>query len=65
MTYGSDAAATHLSNAYWYLDTGDLQPVDPSAENITAMTKKGLILRWSRISASREVQLFGRLHSDI
>jgi len=29
MTYGSDAAATHLSNAYWYLDTGDMQPVDP------------------------------------
>jgi len=65
MTYGSDSASTHLSNAYWYLDTGDLQPVDPSAETVTAMTNKEFILCWKRISASREVQLFGRLHSDI
>ena len=65
MIYGSDAAVTHLSNAYWYLDTGDIQPVDPSAENVTAMTNKGFILRWNRISASREIQLFDRLHSDI
>jgi len=40
MTYGSDAASTHLSNAYWYLDTGDMHPVDPSAENMTAMTNR-------------------------
>jgi len=52
-------------NAYWYLDTGDMQPVDPSAENGTAMTIKVFILIWNRISASREVELFGRLHSDI
>jgi len=31
MTYDSDVAATHPSNAYCYLDTGDMQPVDPSA----------------------------------
>jgi len=60
MTYGSDFAATNLSNAYWYVDIGDMQPVDPSAENVTAMTNMGFILRWNRISASREVQLFGR-----
>jgi len=65
MTYGPDSAATHLSNAYWYLDTGDMQPVDPSAENVTAMTNKAFILLWNKICASREVQLFGRFHSDI
>jgi len=65
MTYGSDAAASHFSNAYWYLDTNHMQPVDPSAENVTAMTNKPFILRWNRNSASREVQLFIRLHSDI
>ena len=65
MTYGSDAAATHLSNAYWNFDTGDMQPVDPSAENMTAMSNRGFVLRWNRISESRKVQLFGRLHSDI
>ena len=52
MTYGSDAAATHPSNAYWYLDTGDIKPVDPSVEAATAMTNKGFILRWNRISTS-------------
>jgi hypothetical protein len=24
LTYGSDAAATHLTNAYWYLDNGNM-----------------------------------------
>ena len=65
MTYGSDAAATYVPNAYWYLGTGNMQPVDPSAENVTIMKNKGFILRWNRISASMEVQLFDRLHSDI
>jgi len=49
MTYGTDAAATHVSNAYWYLDMGDMQPNEPSAENMTATTKRGVILRWNRI----------------
>jgi len=58
MTYGTDAAATHVSNAHWYIDTGDKQPSDPSAEILNA------IICWNRLSASREVQLFVRLHSD-
>ena len=29
LTYGTDAASSHLSNTYWYLDTGDMQPSDP------------------------------------
>jgi len=31
LTYGSDVAATHLTNAFWYLDEGDLLPCDPTA----------------------------------
>ena len=31
LTYGSDAAASHLTNAFWYLDDGDLLPCDPTA----------------------------------
>jgi len=31
LTYGTDAAATHLTNAFWYLDDGDLLPSDPKA----------------------------------
>jgi len=26
LTYGSDAAATHLTNAFWYLNNGNLVP---------------------------------------
>jgi len=26
LTYGSDAGASFLTNAYWHLDTGDMQP---------------------------------------
>jgi len=65
MNCGSNDVAIHLSKACWYLDTGDMRPVEPSAENKTAMTNKGFILSWKRNTASREVQLFGRLHSDI
>jgi len=42
-----------------------MQPADPSAENVTAKAERIFILGWKRISASREVQLFGRLHSTI
>jgi len=31
LTYGSDAAASHLTNGFWYLDDGDLLPCDPTA----------------------------------
>jgi len=65
MIYGIDGAVTFLSNAYWYLDTGDMQPSDPMAETLTATANRGYISRWNRLGASRDVQLFGRLHSDI
>jgi len=57
MIYVSDAVAIHLSNAYWYLDIGDMLNVETSAEDLTAMNNKGFVLRWNRISASREIQL--------
>jgi len=41
LTYGTDSVATHLSNAYWYLDTGDLQPSVSTAEKLTATTNRG------------------------
>ena len=30
LTYGSDAAASHLTNTYWYLDNGNMLPCDPT-----------------------------------
>jgi len=65
LTYGIDAAATHFTNAYWYHDTGDMLPCDPTSANVTAVTNRGFITRWDKFSASKELQLFGRLHSDL
>jgi hypothetical protein len=31
LTYGTDAAASHLTNAFLYLDDGDMLPCDPTA----------------------------------
>ena len=65
LTYGTDAAATHLMNAYWYRDTGDILLCDPAAESVTAATNLGFTTRWDRLSASKEIQLFRRLQSDL
>ena len=62
LTYGSDKTTSHLTNAFWYVDDGDMLPCEPTAEK-TATTKKCFITRWDRIKQSKEVQLYGRLHS--
>jgi hypothetical protein len=36
LTYGTDTTSSHLSNSYWYLDPGDMQPSDPTAETHTS-----------------------------
>jgi len=43
------------------MDNGDLLPCDPSAENIKKM---GFLTRWKRVNQSKEIQMYGRLHSD-
>jgi len=62
LTYGSDAATSHLTNAFWYLDDGDLLPCDTTD---AVAINKDFITRWDRIKQSKEVQLYGRIHSDI
>jgi hypothetical protein len=61
LTYGNDAAQTHLTNALWYLDNGDMLPHDPTAAPLNAAFK----FRWVKIKQSKEVQLYGRIHRDI
>ena len=34
LTYGSDAASSHHTNAYWYLDNADMVACDQSAADI-------------------------------
>ena len=65
LTYGTDAAATHLTNAYWYPDTGDMLPCDRTSATVTAVTNRGSITRWDNLSARKVLQVFGRLHMDM
>jgi len=43
LTYGIEPAATHLTNAYWYRDTGDMLHCEPAAVPVTAKANKGFI----------------------
>jgi hypothetical protein len=64
LTYGSDAASSHLTNAYWYLDIGNVLNCDPTA-TFTDTTNKGFITRWNLQKQSKVIELVGRLHADI
>ena len=45
LTYGSDAANSHLTKAFWYLDEEDVLAVDPTS---TSIKNKGFVKRWER-----------------
>ena len=62
LTYGSDAANSHLTNAYWYLDEGDVLAGDPTS---TSIKNKGSVKRWERQKQSKVTELYDRLHADI
>lgn len=62
LTYGTDASESHLTNAFWYKDSGDMKPCDPTAADAK---NKGFVTRWQRCKQSKELQLYGRLHSDL
>jgi hypothetical protein len=64
LSYGSDAAATHLTNVYWYLDNGNIIACDPTAAYDDS-TNKGFIARWNRLKQSKEIELYGRIHTDL
>jgi len=62
LTYGSDASNSHLTNAYWYLDEGDVLAGDPTSDSIK---NKGSVKRWERQKQSKVIELYSRLHADI
>jgi hypothetical protein len=62
LTYGRDAATSHLTNGLWYLDSGDIQTSDPT---IAHPANAGFVARWNRFKQSKEVQMIGKLHRDI
>jgi len=65
LTYGSDASTTHLTYSYWYLNTGEMQPCDPTAETHNSTPNDGFIARWSRLNGSRDLRTLGRLNTDL
>jgi hypothetical protein len=64
LTYGDDAAESHLTNAYWYKDEGDLLPCDPTGDE-TFTTNKGFFRRWDVQKQRKVIQILRRLDSDI
>jgi len=61
-SYGFDANISHLTNSYWYKDVGDMLPCDPTKAQ---STNTGFINRWNRQKQSKEIEMCGRIHSDI
>ena len=62
ISYGADASISHLTNSYWYKDVGDMLPCDPTkAES----ENTGFIDRWNGQKHSKEIEMFGIIHSDI
>ena len=64
LTYGNEAAESHLTNAFWYRETGDLGVCDPTAA-VTSSTNTGFLARCDRLKLSKEIEMVGRLHTDI
>jgi hypothetical protein len=64
LTYGTDASLSHLTNSYWYRDSGDMLPCDPT-KAVEATTNTGFVDRWNRQKQSKVIEMYGRIHSDI
>jgi len=64
LTYGSDASLSPLTNSYWYKGTGNMLPCDPT-KTYDDNTNTGFIARWNRQKQSKEIEMYGRVHSDI
>ena len=63
LSYGYEAAESHLTKAFWYRNTGDVGVCDPNA--VTANTNRGFLARCERLKAGKEVEMVGRLHTDM
>jgi hypothetical protein len=62
LSYGSDAAHSHLTNAFWYPDSGDMSACCPAT---VPAKNTGFVRRWNLCKQSKEIQLYGRLHVDL
>ena len=62
LTYGTDAATTHLRNAMWIMEGGNMVACDPSSDD--GSKNKGFVTRWSPTKKSHEIEIYGRVNSD-
>jgi hypothetical protein len=62
LTYGVDVSLSHLTNSYWYKDVGDMLPCDPTQPD---SRNTGFIDRWIRQKQYKEIEMYGRILSDI
>jgi hypothetical protein len=64
LTYGTDAAASPLTNAYWHTDGPEVVACNPTADN-ASKTNAGFVDRWNIMKQSKDIELYGRIHADI
>jgi hypothetical protein len=62
LTYCTNAAASHLTNASWHIDSPGMDTCDSSAVE-ARKTNAGFFDHWDRMKQSKEIQLYGRLHA--
>jgi hypothetical protein len=58
LSYGVDATNTHLTILFWYRDSGNLLPTDPTAANPATDTNIGFGLRWDKVKHSKIQHLY-------
>ena len=62
LSYGVDASISQLTNSYWCKDVGDMLHCDST----NAESKNtGFKDRWNRQKQSKEIEMYGRIHSNI
>jgi hypothetical protein len=62
LSYGNDAVHSHLTNAFWYPDMGNMSACCPA----TIHSKNtGFVRRWNLCKQSKEIQMYGLLQADI
>ena len=64
LTYGTDAAASHLTNAYWYVDGLEMAQCDQSTAD-AAKRNAGFVDRWDIMKKSKEIELYCQIQADI
>jgi hypothetical protein len=62
LTSSSDAAATLLTNAFWYINIGDMLPCDPS---VAEASNKNFVTWWNLTKQSGLIEMYGKIHSDL